>query len=80
MLVPARLLRLVRTPPSIFRRPVAEAVLLNFCSEVVQSACVAIVKWNEPGDTLYAFGGNAVLHEVSVGGVAAFGNLKLAPG
>jgi hypothetical protein len=25
-------------------------------------------------------GGNAVLHEVSVAGVAAFGNLKLAPG
>ena len=27
-----------------------------------------------------AAGGNAVLHEVSVAGVAAFGNLKLAPG
>lgn len=27
-----------------------------------------------------AGGGNAVLHEVSVAGVTAFGNLKLAPG
>jgi len=27
-----------------------------------------------------AAAGNAVLHEVSVAGVAAFGNLKLAPG
>ena len=27
-----------------------------------------------------AAGGKAVLHEVSVAGVAAFGNLKLAPG
>ncbi|MGG6898689.1 hypothetical protein [Rhizobium sp. BR 315] len=27
-----------------------------------------------------AAGGNAVLHEVSAAGVAAFGNLKLAPG
>lgn len=33
----------------------------------------------EEADWIVA-GGNAVLHEVSVGGVAAFGNLKLAPG
>jgi len=96
--------------------PVAPAapMFLNFRSQIVRPVCFAIVYWDGPGDTLYAFedrdaferqrttaerhcvhiqelsaeeaaawitaGGNAVLHEVSVGGVAAFGNLKLAPG
>jgi len=94
--------------------PIATPVFLNFRSEVVAPVCFAIVYWDGPGDTLYAFedpdafdrqrlcaernlvhvqqlsageaaawiaaGGKAVLHEVSVGGVAAFGNLKLAPG
>jgi len=89
-------------------------VFLNFRSQIVRPVCFAIVYWDGPGDTLYAFedpdaferqrataerhcvhvqelsaaeaadwiaaGGNAVLHEVSVGGVAAFGNLKLGPG
>jgi len=89
-------------------------MFLNFRSQIVRPVCFAIVYWDGPGDTLYAFedrdaferqrttaerhcvhiqelsaeeaaawitaGGNAVLHEVSVGGVAAFGNLKLAPG
>ncbi|ELT47490.1 hypothetical protein [Brucella intermedia] len=93
--------------------PIATPVFLNFRSEVVAPVCFAIVYWDGPGDTLYAFedpdafdrqrlcaernlvhvqqlsageaaawiaaGGNAVLHEVSVAGVAAFGNLKLAP-
>ncbi|MQB07149.1 hypothetical protein DXT91_23985 [Agrobacterium tumefaciens] len=93
--------------------PVAP-VFLNFRSQIVRPVCFAIVYWDGPGDTLYAFedrdaferqrttaerhcvpvhelsaeeaadwitaGGNAVLHEVSVAGVAAFGNLKLAPG
>jgi len=93
--------------------PVAP-VFLNFRSQIVRPVCFAIVYWEGPGDTLYAFeerdaferqrataerhfvhvhelsaeeaadwiaaGGNAVLHEVSVAGVAAFGNLKLAPG
>jgi hypothetical protein len=93
--------------------PVAP-VFLNFRSQIVRPVCFAIVYWDGPGDTLYAFenrdaferqrsaaerhfvhvhelsaaeaadwiaaGGNAVLHEASVGGVAAFGNLKLAPG
>ena len=94
--------------------PIATPVFLNFRSEVVVPVCFAIVYWDGPGDTLYAFedgeaferqraaaernlvhvhelsaeqaaawiaaGGNAVLHEVSVAGVAAFGILKLAPG
>lgn len=94
--------------------PIATPVFLNFRSEVVAPVCFAIVYWDGPGDTLYAFedrdafyrqrlcaerhfvhvqqlsageaaawiaaGGKAVLHEVSVAGVAAFGNLKLAPG
>ncbi|WP_439605050.1 hypothetical protein [Shinella sp.] len=92
----------------------ATPVFLNFRSEVVEPTRFAIVFWDGPGDTLYAFedgeaferqraaaernlvhvhelsaeqaaawiaaGRNAVLHEVSVAGVAAFGNLKLAPG
>ncbi|MGV2114194.1 hypothetical protein ACQZ46_23365 [Agrobacterium salinitolerans] len=95
------------------RRPAVAPVFLNFCSEVVRPACFAIVYWDGPGDTLYAFenrdaferqrataerhfvhvhelsaeeaadwivaGGKAVPHAVSAGGVAAFGNLKLAP-
>uniref|UniRef100_UPI003100F6B3 hypothetical protein n=1 Tax=Neorhizobium sp. EC2-8 TaxID=3129230 RepID=UPI003100F6B3 len=93
--------------------PVAP-VFLNFRSQIVRPVCFAIVYWDGPGDTLYAFedrhvferqrsaaerhgvhvhelsveevvdwiaaGGIAVLHEVSVAGIAAFGNLKLAPG
>ncbi len=93
--------------------PVAP-VFLNFRSQIVRPVCFAIVYWDGPGDTLYAFedrdaferqritaerhfvhvhelsaaeaadwiaaGDNAVLHEVSVAGVVAFGNLKLAPG
>ncbi|WP_245312327.1 hypothetical protein [Rhizobium sp. R693] len=93
--------------------PVAP-VFLNFRSHIVRPVCFAIVYWDGPGDTLYAFedrdaferqrgtserhfvhvhelsaeeaaewiaaGGNAVLHTVSAGGVAAFRNLKLAPG
>lgn len=99
--------------PRAAAAPVAP-VFLNFRSQVVQPVCFAIVYWDGPGDTLYAFedrtaferqrataerhfvhvhelsaaeaadwivaGGKAVLHEVSVAGVAAFGNLKLAPG
>lgn len=95
-------------------RRAAAPVFLNFRSEVVHPVCFAIVFWDGPGDTLYAFedseaferqcataerhfvhvqqlsateaadwisrGGKAVLHEVSVAGAAAFGNLKLAPG
>ncbi len=103
------------TIPAIdYRRPAAAPVFLNFRSEVVRPVCFAIVYWDGPVDTLYAFedrdaferqrataerhfvhvqelsgeeaagwiadGGKAVLHEVSAGGVAAFGNLKLAPG
>ncbi|MBB5045064.1 hypothetical protein [Shinella fusca] len=94
--------------------PTAAPVFLNFRSEIVQPVCFAVVYWDGPGDTLYAFedrdafdrqrlcaernlvhvqqmsageaaawiaaGGKAVLHEVSVAGIAAFGNLKLAPG
>ena len=94
-------------PASAPVAPVAP-VFLNFRSQIVRPVCFAVVYWDGPGDTLYAFerqrsaaerhcvhvreqsveeaadwiaaGGNAVLHEVSVGGVAAFGNLKLAPG
>jgi hypothetical protein len=103
------------TIPAIdFRRPATAPVFLNFRSQVVRPVCFAIVYWDGPGDTLYAFedrtaferqrataerhfvhvhelsaveaadwiadGGKAVLHEVSASGVAAFGNLKLAPG
>lgn len=94
--------------------PLATPMFLNIRSEVVAPVCFAIVYWDGPGDTLYAFedreaferqraaaernlvpvhelsageaaawiaaSGKAVLHEVSVAGVAAFGNLKLAPG
>lgn len=96
------------------RRPAAEPIFLNFRSEVVRPVCFAVVYWDGPGDTIYAFedrtaferqrataerhcvqvqelsvgqaadwiaaGGKAVLHEVSVSGAAAFGNLKLASG
>lgn len=89
-------------------------VFLNFRSEVVRPVRFAVVYWDGPGDTLYAFedpeaferqrvtaerhfvhvhqlsaeeaadwiaaGGKAVLHELSVAGAAAFGNLKLASG
>jgi hypothetical protein len=99
---------------AIARPPTAVPVFLNFRSEVVEPTRFAIVFWDGPGDTLYAFedceaferqraaaernlvqvqelsveqaaawiaaGGEAVLHEVSAAGVAAFGNLKLAPG
>ena len=100
---------------SAFARPyVATPIFLTFRSQVVEPTRFAIVFWDGPGDTLYAFedgeaferqraaaernlvhvhelsaeqaaawiaaGGKAVLHEVSVAGVAAFGNLKLAPG
>ncbi|MCA1869597.1 hypothetical protein HW571_28730 [Agrobacterium genomosp. 3] len=92
----------------------AAPVFLNFRSEIVEPVCFAVVYWDGPGDTIYAFkdreaferqracaernfvhvrelsadeaaawiagGGKAVIHEVSVSGVAAFGNLKLAPG
>ena len=92
----------------------ATPAFLDFRSEVVEPTRFAIVFWDGPGDTLYAFedgeaferqraaaernlvhvhelsaeqaaawiavGGNAVLHEVSIAGVAAFSNLKLAPG
>jgi len=92
--------------------PVAP-VFLNYRSKFVRPVCFAIVYWDGPGDTLYAFedpdaferqrataerhfvhvhelsaeeaaewiaaGGNAFLHEISVAGVATFGNLKLAP-
>lgn len=100
-------------PASAPVAPVAP-VFLNFRSQIVRPVCFAIVYWEGPGDTLYAFedrdaferqrttaerhfvhvhelsaveaadwiasGGNAALHAVSVAGVAAFGNLKLAPG
>jgi hypothetical protein len=94
-------------PASAPVAPVAP-MFLNFRSHIVRPVCFAIVYWDGPGDTLYAFerqrttaerhcvhvqelsveevtdwiaaGSNAVLHEVSVAGVAAFGNLKLAPG
>lgn len=95
-------------------RPDSAPVFLNVRSQVVHPVRFAIVFWDGPGDTLYAFedqeafarqratvelhlvhvhelsaaeaaawmstGGKAVLHEVSVSGAAAFGNLKLAPG
>lgn len=101
------------TMPAFNRHCAAAPVFLSFRSEVVQPVCFAIVYWDGPGDTLYAFedqeaferqrataerhfvqvhqlsaeeaadwiaaGGKAVLHEMSVAGVAAFGNLKLAP-
>ncbi|MCZ7854682.1 hypothetical protein O9X99_19795 [Agrobacterium salinitolerans] len=101
------------TIPAIeYHRPAAAPAFLKFRFEVVRPVCFAIVYWDGPGDTLYAFedrtaferqrataerhvvhvhelsaeaadwiadGGKAVLHEVSAGGVAAFGNLKLAP-
>ncbi len=99
--------------PNPASAPVAP-VFLNFRSQIVRPVCFAIVCWEGPGDTLYAFedraaferqratterhfvhvrelsaeeatgwiaaGANAVVHAVSVGRVAAFGNLKLAPG
>ncbi|SEI14799.1 hypothetical protein SAMN05216228_102844 [Rhizobium tibeticum] len=99
--------------PRLASAPIAP-VFLNFRSQIVRPVCFAVVYWDGPGDTLYAFedrdvferqrgaadrqgvhvhelsaeeavdwiaaGGNAVLHEVWVGGVAAFRNLKLAPG
>lgn len=103
------------TMPAIDRPHSAAApVFLNFRSEVVRPIHFAVVYWDGPGDTLYAFedqeaferqrataerhsvhvhqlsaeeaadwiaaGGKAVLHELSVAGAAAFGNLKLAPG
>ncbi len=102
------------TMSAIDRRPSTAPVFLNFRSEIVHPVRFAIVYWDGPGDTLYAFedqeafarqrasaerhlvhvhelsaaeasdwmsvGGKAVLHEVSAAGVAAFGNLKLAPG
>ena len=102
------------TKPAIACSHSISPVFLNFRSEVVDPVCFAIVYWDGPGDTLYAFedreaferqrlcaernfvhvqqlsageaaawitaGGKAVLHEVSVAGVAAFGNLRLAPG
>ncbi|MCZ4088646.1 hypothetical protein [Sinorhizobium psoraleae] len=102
------------TTPAFNRHSAATPVFLNFRSEVIQPVCFAIVYWDGPGDTLYAFedqeaferqrataerhfvhvqqlsaeeaadwiaaGGKAVLHEMSVAGVAVFGNLKLAPG
>lgn len=101
-------------PAGDFCPPAVAPVFLNFRSEVVRPVCFAVVYWDGPGDTLYAFedrdaferqrataerhfvhvhelsakeaadwiaaGGNAVLHAVSVVGVAAFGNLKIAPG
>ena len=102
------------TMPAFDRDCAAGPVFLNFRSEIVHPVCFALVYWDGPGDTLYAFedreaferqcvtaerhfvhvqqlspaeaavwlagGGKAVLHEVSVAGVAAFGNLKLSPG
>ena len=38
-----------------FRQPAAAPVFLNFRSEAVQPVCFAIVYWDGPGDTLYAF-------------------------
>jgi hypothetical protein len=108
---------IVTMPALDYPRPVSAPVapvFLNFRSQIVRPICFAIVYWNGPGDTLYAFedcdaferqraaaerhfvhvhelsaeeaadwiaaGGHAVLHEVSVAGGAAFGNLKLGPG
>lgn len=43
------------TVPAIaYSRPAAP-VFLNFRSEVVRSVCFAVVYWDGPGDTLYAF-------------------------
>lgn len=105
------------TMPALDRPKPASApvapVFLNFRSQIVRPVGFAIVCWDGPGDTLYAFedrdaferqrvtaekhfvhvhelsaeeaagwiaaGGNAALHAVSVGGVAAFESLKLAP-
>ncbi|NTE68110.1 hypothetical protein G6M85_21130 [Agrobacterium tumefaciens] len=41
---------------SAITRPHAVApVFLNFRSEIAEPACFAIVYWDGPGDTLYAF-------------------------
>ncbi|MFJ1311367.1 hypothetical protein [Agrobacterium sp. P15N1-A] len=98
--------------PNPASAPIAP-VFLNFRSQIVRPVCFAIVCWDGPGDTLYAFedrgafesqrttaernfvhvhelsaeeaaewiaaGVNAVVHEVSLAGVTAFGKLKLAP-
>ena len=95
-------------------RSAVAPVFLNFRSEIVLPVRFAVVHWDGPGDTLYAFedhvaferqrataerhfvhvnqlsadeaanwiaaGGKAVLHELSVAGAAAVGNLNLAPG
>ncbi|MBJ6133711.1 hypothetical protein JAU75_12770 [Ochrobactrum sp. Q0168] len=39
-----------------FCQPAAAPVFLNFRSEAVRPVCFAIVYWDGPGDTLYAFG------------------------
>lgn len=39
-----------------FRQPAATPVFLNSHSEAVRPVCFAIVYWDGPGDTLYAFG------------------------
>lgn len=92
------------------RQPL-EPTFLNIRAQVVRPVCFAMVYWDGPGDTLYAFedreaferqrasaernfvhvqvlseneaiswisgGGKAVLHDMSVGSAAAFGNLRL---
>ncbi|WP_338811506.1 hypothetical protein V2V90_24575 (plasmid) [Agrobacterium leguminum] len=42
-------------PAFDIRRPPAEPVFLNFRSEVVRPVCFAVVYWDGPGDTIYAF-------------------------
>lgn len=51
-------------------------VFLNFRSEVVEPTRFAIVFWDGPVDTLYAFEDGEAFERQR----AAFGNLKLAPG
>jgi hypothetical protein len=43
------------TPPAIAFPVTASAIFLNFRSEVVEPVCFAVVLWDGPGDTLYAF-------------------------